>query len=251
MRPVVIKISGHELNDDDFLQAFAQVVKAQPEPVVVVHGGGRDITTYQERLGIVPRFVQGLRVTDAESLAIAEMVLCGLVNKRLVRCLLNVGLDALGVSGVDRGLVRARKLIADEDMLFTGEVEAVHVQPLLEWLMQGVTPVIAPICLGCNSSLNVNADAVAAAVARAIGAQRLVYLTNVEGVLDDERRCVPRLTTHQAQAWMASGVISGGMIPKVTTALACAEQGVAAVITNLQGLQTHGGTVIEREKSDG
>ncbi len=250
MRPVVIKISGHELNDDDFLQAFAQVVKAQPEPAVIVHGGGRDITTYQERLGIVPRFVQGLRVTDAESLAIAEMVLCGLVNKRLVRCLLNAGLDVLGVSGVDRGLVRARKLIADEDMLFTGEVEAVHVQPLLEWLAQGVTPVIAPICLGGDSSLNVNADAVAAAVARAIDAHRLVYLTNVEGVLDDKRRPVPRLTTHQAQAWMANGVISGGMIPKVTTALACAEQGVAAVITNLQGLQTHGGTVIEREKSD-
>jgi acetylglutamate kinase len=251
MQPVVVKISGHELNDDAFLRAFAQVIKAQPSPVIVVHGGGRDITAYQERLGIVPRFVQGLRVTDEESLAITEMVLCGLVNKRLVRYLLSAGLDALGVSGVDRALVRAHKLAADEDMMFTGDVATVNAQPLLEWLAQGITPVIAPVCLGVESSFNVNADAVAAAIARAVGARRLVYLTNVEGVLDSERRCVSRLTTQQAQTWIASGVISGGMIPKVTTALACAEQGVAAVITNLQGLQTHGGTVIERERNDG
>jgi len=247
MKPLVIKISGHELNDDAFLRAFAQVLRAQTVPVVVVHGGGRDITTYQERLGITPRFVRGLRVTDAESLAVAEMVLCGLVNKRLVRYLLSAGLDALGVSGVDRALIRAAKLQADEDMMFTGDVTHVNAEPLMRWLAEGVTPVIAPICLADDTALNVNADAVAAAVALAIRAQRLVYLTNVEGVLDAQRRCVPQMTTQQAQAWIADGVISGGMIPKVEAALRSAQQGVATVITNLQGLQTHGGTTIERE----
>jgi len=247
MEPLVIKISGHELNDDAFLRTFAQIVRAQTAPMVIVHGGGRDITAYQERLGITPRFVQGVRVTDAESLAVAEMVLCGLVNKRLVRYLLNVGLDALGVSGVDRALIRAAKLTADEDMMFTGDVTHVNAEPLLKWLSEGIIPIVAPICFAGDTTLNVNADTVAAAVALAINAQRLVYLTNVEGVLDAERRCVPRMTTQQAQAWIADGTISGGMIPKVTAALHSAQQGVATVITNLQGLQTHGGTTIERE----
>lgn len=247
IHPTVIKISGHELNDAAYLRAFAAAVALQTDPIIIVHGGGRDISDLQTRLGLTPHFVDGIRITDAPALAVAEMVLCGLVNKRLVSVLLAAGLDALGLSGVDRGLIRARPLTATEDMLFTGEVASVRADVLFNLLEQGVTPVIAPICLGEDTHYNVNADAVAAAVALAVAAPRLIYLSNVAGVWDGERRRVPHLTTQQAQDWIADGTIQGGMIPKVTTALHAAQQGVAAVITDLQGFQTHGGTQITGE----
>jgi acetylglutamate kinase len=246
VKPIVIKVSGHELDDAAFLQGLAEVIAALDTPVVVVHGGGKEISTLQQQMGIEPRYVDGVRVTDAASLALVEMVLCGVVNKRLVRTFLAAGVDALGLSGVDRGLVRAVKMQGTgQDMGFTGAVTSVRPEPLLDLLAAGVTPVVAPICLGPDSSYNVNADHVAGAIAAAIGASRIVFLTNVEGVLIDGQ-VAPVLTPEAVQKLIADGVIYGGMIPKVTTALGALESGLQqAVITNLTGLRASGGTVFQ------
>lgn len=242
--PIVIKIGGHELDDEAFLTELAAVIKALSEPVVIVHGGGKEISSLQTKMGIEPRYIDGVRVTDAASLALVEMVLCGTANKRLVRYLVNGGVDAQGISGVDRGLIRAEKMHhAEVDMGFTGEVVSVRGEVLLSMLEQGVTPVIAPISLGPDSSYNVNADHVAGAVAAAIGARKVVFLTNVEGVLMNGS-VLSVLTPDEVDKLISTGTIFGGMIPKVQTALSALATGVPqAAITNLTGLRTHGGTV--------
>lgn len=244
LQPVVIKIGGNEIDDPTFLGELAPAVRSVAAPVIVVHGGGREISALQQLMGIEPRYLDGVRVTDAPSLAVVEMVLCGVVNKRLVRHLLAGGVEALGVSGVDRGLVRAEKMShSTEDMGFTGQVASVRGALLRGWLEQGVTPVLAPVCLGENSSLNVNADHVAGAVAGAVGASRIVFLTNVEGVLVNGQRAAT-LTPEQAEALIVERTIFGGMIPKVRTALHALDEGVPeAVITNLAGLKAGTGTV--------
>lgn len=246
--PVVIKIGGHELDDEAFLVELAGVIRALAEPVVIVHGGGKEISSLQTKMGIEPRYIDGVRVTDAESLALVEMVLCGTANKRLVRYLVNGGVDAQGISGVDRGLIRAEKMPhAEVDMGYTGEVVSVRGDVLRTMLSQDVTPVIAPISLGPDSSYNVNADHVAGAVAGAIGARRIVFLTNVEGVLMNGS-LLTALMPDEVQRLIDIGVIFGGMIPKVQTALSALARGVPqAAITNLAGLRTHGGTIFSRE----
>ena len=242
--PVVVKIGGNEIDDPALLKRLAPTVRALGTPVILVHGGGREISALQRALGIEPRYLDGVRVTDAASLAAVEMVLCGAVNTRVVRYLLAGGVTALGVSGVDLDLIRAEKMPHPEvDMGFTGTVTHVRADILNGWLAQGITPVIAPICLGPDSAYNVNADHVAGAVAAAVGAEKVVFLTNVEGVMV-EGEVIPSLDVPRARALIASGVIFGGMIPKVETALHALEMGVQrAVIVNLSGLQTHGGTV--------
>lgn len=250
VKPVVIKVSGHELDAPAFLDGLAAAVAALGEPALIVHGGGKEISTLQQRMGIEPRYVDGVRVTDAESLALVEMVLCGAINKRLVRRFIAAGVDALGLSGVDRGLVRAEKMQGmGRDMGFTGEVIAVRGDVLTGLLAQGVTPVLAPICLGPDSAYNVNADHVAGAVAAAIGASRIVFLTNVEGVLVNDA-VVPGLSPEQVDTLIDDGTIFGGMIPKVRTALHALDSGVPqVVITNLTGLRSGGGTAFQREVS--
>ncbi len=242
--PIVIKISGHELDSPDFLAELAATLKDIDDPIAIVHGGGKEITALQTRLGIEPRYVDGLRITDAESLALVEMVLCGTVNKRIVRTLVNAGIDAVGLSGVDGGLVSAQKLFHESvDMGFTGEVTAVRVDLLIDYLDQGIIPVIAPICLGEDNNFNVNADHVAGAVAAALEADRLVFVSNVEGVLRDGA-VIPQLTPQRVGDLIADGTIFGGMIPKVKTALEALAEGVEqTVITNLAGLARGGGTV--------
>lgn len=244
MQPIVIKIGGHELDDEVFLAALADVIKGLAQPAIIVHGGGKEISNLQTKMGIEPRYLNGVRVTDRESLALVEMVLCGTANRRLVRYLVMGGVEAQGMSGLDRGLIHAEKMHnGDVDMGFTGEVTAVRGDILLSMLEQGITPVIAPICLGPDSSYNVNADHVAGAVAGAVEAAKVVFLTNVEGVLVDGQ-VQPSLTVDAAEALIADGTIFGGMIPKVQTALAALGRGVPqAVITNLKGLGSHGGTV--------
>lgn len=242
--PIVIKISGHELDDADYLAQFAVAIKSFDVPVIVVHGGGKEISALQTQMGIDPKYVDGIRITDAASLQLVEMVLCGTVNKRLTRTLVNNGVDAVGMSGVDRGLVRAGKMqMPGQDMGFTGVVESVRGEVLLELLAQQVTPVIAPICIGEHHNYNVNADHVAGAIGGALDAERLVFLSNVPGVLHNGE-VVSQLTPAQTEAMIESGVIFGGMIPKVRTALHALNDGVKqAVITNLDGLVTRGGTV--------
>ena len=202
-----------------------------------------EITRLQQKLNIEPRYVDGLRVTDAESLALVEMTLCGSVNKRLVRYLLAAGVDALGMSGVDRGLIRARQMRHESiDMGFTGEVESVRREAIYELLERGVTPVIAPVSVGEGSNFNLNADPVAGAIAAAIGAGAVVFISNVAGVLVDGE-ILARLTQAQALDLIDSGVIRGGMIPKVTAALDVLSSGLPqAVITDLDGWRIRGGT---------
>lgn len=243
-RPILIKVSGHELDDPAYLRELAAVVRRLEAPTIIVHGGGREISALQQLMGIEPRYLDGVRITDAESLAVVEMVLCGAVNTRLVRFLVEAGVEALGLSGVDRGLVRAEKMPhPDVDMGFTGRVTRVRGDILRELLAQGITPVIAPVCLGDGTALNVNADHVAGAAAAAAGAARAVFLTNVAGVLVSGQ-VAAALTPEQTAALIADGTIFGGMIPKVQTALDALAAGVPeAVITDLAGLKTGGGTV--------
>ncbi len=240
---LVIKVGGHDIADNVFLTQLAQTVCQLDMPVIIVHGGGDEITQLQQALHIEPRYVDGLRITDAESLRVVTMVLAGLVNKRVVRYLLAAGVDAAGMSGVDRGLVRATQLAE-----YTGLAGAVRGEILTDLLDASVVPVIAPLCLGTDQSViyNVNADHVAGAVAAAVQASRIVFITNVEGVLADGSR-VERLDATTTQAWIDDGTISGGMIPKVKTALSVLDMGVPqAAITNLHGLISHGGTIFER-----
>lgn len=239
----VVKVSGHCLDDHELIKQFAKVAAEADSSLVIVHGGGVEISQLQQKLNIEPRYVDGLRVTDADSLALVEMVLCGSVNKRLVRYLLSAGLDALGLSGVDRGLIRARKMRHESlDMGFTGEVVSVRGKVIADLLAQGITPVIAPVSLGARSNFNLNADPVASAIAAAIGAHEVVFISNVAGVLVEGKR-VASLTRPQALDLIERGVIHGGMIPKVESALAVLSSGVPqAVITDLAGWAKRGGT---------
>lgn len=241
----VVKVSGHCLDEPEVIKQFASVVAQSDERLVIVHGGGVEISQLQQRLGIKPRYVDGLRVTDADSLALVEMVLCGSVNKRLVRYLLAAGVDAQGMSGVDRALVRARKMRHEAlDMAFTGEVVSVRGEVINESLERGVTPVVAPVSVGDCSNFNLNADPVAGAIAAAIGARSVVFISNVAGVLADEK-LVPCLTRSQALDLIERGVIYGGMIPKVESALDVLSSGVPqAVITDLEGWAEQGGTTL-------
>lgn len=239
----LIKVSGHYLDDETLLRRFAEAVAEREEPLVIVHGGGIEITRLQERLNIEPVYVDGLRVTDAQSLSLVEMALCGSVNKRLVRHLLNAGVDAQGLSGVDRGLVRARQMPHESvDMQYTGSVESVRGEVLFQLLDLGVTPVIAPVSAGTDSNFNLNADPVSGALATALGAESVVFISNVSGVLA-EKELVERLSDAEARDLIANGTIYGGMIPKVKSALDVLSSGVPkAIITDLEGWAHGAGT---------
>ena len=246
----VMKIGGNELSDAGFVERLgANVAHLQAEtgsPLVIVHGGGRAIAGLQAQLGLETVKVDGLRVTDLESLNVAQMVLSGQSNKIVVKGLLAAGVDALGVSGVDGGLLRCRKKEhATADLGYVGEIVQVR-RDLLDKLMGlGVTVVLSPISLGLDGlTYNVNADEAAAAAALACEAEELVFVSNVPGVMRDGA-VVRSLTADKVEEYIAAGIISGGMIPKVGSALEAVESGVArARIVNLAGLLGGGGTTI-------
>lgn len=247
----VVKVSGHCLDDSGLIEQFARIVARSDDQKVIVHGGGVEISQLQRKLEIEPKYVDGLRITDADSLALVEMVLCGSVNKRLVRYLLAAGVDAQGLSGVDRGLVRARQMQhKSRDMGYTGEVVSVRGDVITDLLVLGVTPVVAPVSVGDGSNLNLNADPVAGAIAAAIGADEVVFISNVAGVMADGRR-LAKLTRKRALELIECGVIQGGMIPKVESALDVLSSGVPqAVITDLAGWAERGGTTFFRSKAE-
>ncbi len=243
--PIVLKLGGNEIDDTHFLEQLAQYLKKSHVPTIIVHGGGKEISNLQQKFGIVPQYVSGLRVSDPDSLKIAEMVLCGMVNSRLVRTLQLAGLEAQGMSGQDRGLIKAKKLAhPDGDLGFVGEPIAVRGDVLQGMLAQGVIPVISPICLGEDGAYNVNADHVAGAVARAVGAEKVIFVTNVAGVMANDS-ILEWLTPPEADNFIANGTITGGMIPKVQTAQNLVAAGVPQItITNLHGAFTNRGTTI-------
>lgn len=243
--PIVLKLGGNEIDDTQFLEQLADYLSKSNTSTIIVHGGGKEISQLQGKFGIVPQYVSGLRVSDSASLKIVEMVLCGMVNTRLVRTLQLSGLEAQGMNGQDRGLIRSRKLAhPDGDLGFVGEPIAVRGDILHGLLAEGVIPVISPICLGDDGAYNVNADHVAGAVARAVGAEKVVFVTNVAGVMANSI-ILEWLTSPEADGFIADGTISGGMIPKVQTAQNLVAAGVPQItITNLQGAFTNSGTTI-------
>lgn len=245
---VVIKIGGNELDDSNFLFGLARAVQAilnEGHMPVIVHGGGKAITEYQARLGLVEKRIEGLRVTDEASLDLAEMVLSGLMNKRIVRALVHEGIRAAGVSGVDDGTIYVEKMWHPlGDLGRVGEVQDVDPHLLVTLIEAGIVPVVSPISFGALDALsyNVNADHAATAIAARLGAIKLIFVSNVPGVLV-AGRVARAITARQAEAWIEEGIISGGMIPKVRSAVDAVRGGVAqAVITNLAGVQEGSGT---------
>jgi acetylglutamate kinase len=211
-----------------------------------VHGGGKEIADLHGRLDVAYQTVEGLRVTSEESLRLVEMVLNGSVNTRLVRWLVNAGVDAVGLNGIDMGLVRVAPLSVNGQSLGrVGDVRYVNGEALLQLTDLGLTPVISPVSLGEDGlAYNVNADHVAAAVARAVEASRLIFVSNVPGV-QVAGRTIRALTLQQIEGLIADGHITGGMIPKVRSAMEAVTSGVhQAVITDLSGMAKDDGTAV-------
>jgi acetylglutamate kinase len=226
-RPTVVKLGGSTLGAHD--TSLRDIAGAWREgcPLVVVHGGGATVSAWLERAGIAPRFARGLRVTDAATLDVVVAVLAGLVNKQIVAELAALGARAVGLSGADGGMLQARRY--DDELGFVGQIERVDAGALRDLLRAGHLPVVAPIAIegGAASGqlLNTNADTAAGEVAAALGAERLVLLTDVAGVLDAQKRLLPRLSAGEARALIVDGTAGGGMIPKLEAALRAASAG--------------------------
>jgi len=268
---VVVKYGGHAMGDEPVARDFARdIVLLEQSGVnpVVVHGGGPQIGDMLKRLGIKSEFAAGLRVTDAATVEIVEMVLAGSINKQIVGFINEAGGRAVGLCGKDGNMVLARKLsraVADPgsqieqivDLGFVGEPAKVDITVLDQILGRDLIPVLAPVAAGLEGgTFNVNADTFAGAIAGALKAKRLLLLTDVPGVLDKSNKLIKQLTLADARRLVAGGTISGGMIPKVETCIDALDQGVEGVVildgkvphaVLLELLTDHGaGTLIQR-----
>ena len=242
---IVIKYGGHAMGDAELSRKFARDVVLMKQVginPVVVHGGGPQIAAMMDRLRIESEFVDGLRVTDAATMEIVEMVLAGRINKEVASAINQVGGTAVGLSGRDSNLVLARKLkrtVKDPDsniekvldLGFVGEPVSVNTHVLDVLAASDVIPVIAPIGHGENGeTFNINADTFAGAIAAALDARRLLLLTDVAGVMDGDGNILTRLTAHDVEELIKDGTIAGGMIPKVETCLEAVAGGVGASV---------------------
>lgn len=242
---VIIKYGGHAMGDSALGKAFARDVallrQSGVEPVVV-HGGGPQIGSMLKKVGIESEFRGGLRVTDKATIEVVEMVLAGSLNKRIVADFNAEGARAIGLCGKDGNMVTVRKANRSQvdpdskieqiiDLGFVGEPESVDRTVLDMVATSGLIPVIAPVALGVDGeTYNVNADTFAGAIAGAMNARRLLFLTDVPGVLDKDGKLIERLTVSEARALIADGTVSGGMIPKVETCIEALARGVAGVV---------------------
>jgi acetylglutamate kinase len=230
---VVVKFGGNAMGDQEAMAEFARDIVLMRQvgvKVVVVHGGGPMINDLLGRLGIESRFVRGKRVTDKATVEVVEMVLTGLVNKRIVQAIMDEGGRAVGLSGKDDDLMVC---VADDPELgFVGKPVEMNVQVLRDLFNAGIIPVVAPVATGMadNETFNVNGDTAAGAIAGALQADRLLLLTDVSGVKDETGAVVTELHPDQVRDMTARGVIAGGMIPKTETAMLALEQGVRAVV---------------------
>ena len=256
---MVVKFGGNAIQDAKALRSFAEDVALLHQIgacPVVVHGGGRQIGDMLERLDIPSAFVGGLRVTDSDTVSVVEMVLAGAINKAIVGAIHQAGGMAVGISGKDGRLMTANKIAAPKmtkeaskaetaiDIGFVGAPDKINTTILDALLEAGMIPVIAPVAAGQdNETLNVNADTAAGAISSAIGATRLLMLTDVVGVLDKDDALIAQLTTIEAQSLITSGVISDGMIPKVETCIQAVTGGTEGAVI-LDGRQEHA-TLIE------
>ena len=229
----VIKIGGSTLGSHDTTLMDLVELQKKGENFVVIHGGGKTISEWMERQGVRPKFVNGLRVTDSQSLDIVVAVLTGVINKSLVASINSLGGRAIGISGADGNMVSAE--IADPELGYVGKIKSVDTAPIEAILEAGYIPVIAPVGIHSGSGddnklLNINADTVAGYVSSSINANRMVFLTDVEGVLDSSKRLISRMTKRQADSLVASHVIDGGMIPKME---ACIEALLGGAISQI------------------
>ena len=242
-KTVVIKYGGNAMVDETLKQSFARdivLMKHVGINPVVVHGGGPQIGRLLERLGKESRFVKGMRVTDSETMDVVEMVLGGLVNKEIVNLINQQGGRAVGLTGKDGGLIRARKLSpssdtpAPDEAVDLGQVgEVTSIDPSVVHILDGgdFIPVIAPIGVGEDGrAYNINADLVAGKVAAILGAEKLILLTNTRGVLDDEGSLLTGLSARRVDELIADGTIHGGMLPKVACALDAVNSGVKTAL---------------------
>ncbi|MCZ7600900.1 MAG: acetylglutamate kinase [Gammaproteobacteria bacterium] len=238
-KTIVIKYGGNAMVDESLKQSFARdivLMKLVGMNPVVVHGGGPQISTLLEKLGKKSEFVDGLRVTDRETMDVVEMVLGGLVNKEIVAAINARGGKAVGLTGKDGSLIRARKLTRegagdDFDYGHVGEIDAID--PALVHSLDQVSfiPVIAPIGVGPDGhAYNINADTVAGKLASTLGAEKLILLTNTRGVLDENGELLSGLSTRETEALIGRGVIGGGMLPKVHCALDAVRAGVKSAV---------------------
>jgi acetylglutamate kinase len=250
---IVIKYGGHAMGDEETAKNFARdIVLLEQTAInpVVVHGGGPQIGQMLERLKIKSSFIDGLRVTDKETVEIVEMVLAGSINKEIVGLINAAGGTAIGLSGKDGGLIRAKKLTRTKrdpdsnieqvlDLGFVGEPTQVNAGVLELLTRSDIIPVVAPTGLGdAGETYNINADTSAGAVAAALKASRLLMLTDISGVMDKDKKIMPEISVDQARAMIADGTIYGGMIPKIETCLDAVEQGVEAAVI-LDGRKAH------------
>ena len=232
---VVVKYGGNAMVNEQLKQQVMEDIVLLwliGVKVVLVHGGGPEISELMKKLGKQPQFVDGLRVTDQETVDIVQMVLAGKVNKTLVNLLEMKGGRAVGLSGMDGRLIEAR--MKDERLGFVGEVTKIHISPVTDLLDKGYIPVVSTV--GCDrqgNAYNINGDTAAAHIAGALNAERLIMMTDIAGILrdkDDPSTLIPEITLSQAKELYASGVISGGMIPKVDCCVTALHAGVKNVV---------------------
>jgi acetylglutamate kinase len=254
---IVIRLGGSTFGSGDTTLEDIITLQKKGTPVVVVHGGGNTCTEWLKRLNIKTQFVRGERVTDQPSLEVVTAVLSGLVNKELVSAINIRGGKAVGISGVDGLLVESK--IKDKEMGFVGVVEKVNPAVLEVLLEAGFIPVVSPISLlsvdrtqGIPMFINVNGDPIGGEIAGALKAERLIFLTDVDGIKDNSGQVISNITRAEAESMVYSGVISGGMIPKINACLRALDAGAVTRIINgrkphalLEEIQKgHGGTTI-------
>ncbi|MGA1020088.1 MAG: acetylglutamate kinase [Candidatus Puniceispirillales bacterium] len=240
--PVVVKFGGHAMGEDSYIRRFAQdmvllrQVGAKP---VIVHGGGPQIGAMLDKLNIKSDFINGLRVTDTDTIAVVEMVLSGAINKSLVSAINDAGAKAVGISGKDADLIRAKRLKTDIDLGFVGEPTMVDTSVINALIAAELIPVIAPLARGNEGeTLNINADTVSGAISAAMQATRLLLLSDVPGIMDKNGQVIPEVSVSVAKQLIKDGTISGGMIPKVETCIEAVEGGAEAAVI-LDGREAH------------
>ena len=234
-KTVVVKYGGNAMVNEQLKQQVMEDIVLLwliGVRIVLVHGGGPEINQLMDQLGKKPEFVDGLRVTDRETMDIVQMVLAGKVNKTLVNLLEMQGGRAIGLSGMDGRLLQCH--VKDERLGFVGEIEKIHIHPVTDLLEKGYIPVVSTV--GCDKSgnaYNINGDTAAACIAGALAAERLIMMTDIAGILrdrNDPATLIPRITLEELPALYESGIISGGMIPKVECCATALERGVRNVV---------------------
>ena len=233
---VVVKYGGSAMLDDELKKNVIKdvvLLKLVGFKPIIVHGGGKEISRWVNKVGMEPRFVNGLRVTDKDTMEIAEMVLAK-VNKELVTLVESLGVQAVGISGKDGGLLQChKKLSKGEDIGYVGDIEKVNPKVLQDLLERDFLPIVFPVGFDTNfDSYNINADDAACAIAEAVHAEKLVFLSDIEGVYkdkDDPDTLISELHVHEAEKLISEGYVGGGMIPKIRNCVEAVEEGVSRV----------------------